>query len=286
MTLQDKVALVTGAGSGIGRAAAVRLAQDGATVVALGHSQGSADDVAEEIRSGGGTVLAVAADVGDAAAVRDVYARVERDLGRLDVVVANAGVNGVWAPLDQLEPEEWQSTLTTNLTGTFLTVRYAVPLLVRQGGAVVVVSSMNGTRTFTTAGASAYSTSKAGQVAFARMAAVELGPRGVRVNTVCPGAIETNILDSTEQRDTEGVGVPAEYPQGQIPLTGERSGASRQVADVIAFLVSDAASHVTGTEVFVDGGSRSSPDGDRQRVAVPRWRRSASPAVTTTTPAA
>ncbi|MCC2323082.1 SDR family oxidoreductase [Cellulomonas xiejunii] len=254
MTLQDKVALVTGAGSGIGRATAVRLAQDGATVVALGHSQGSADDVAEEIRSGGGTVLAVAADVGDAAAVRDVYARVERDLGRLDVVVANAGVNGVWAPLDQLEPEEWQSTLTTNLTGTFLTVRYAVPLLVRQGGAVVVVSSMNGTRTFTTAGASAYSTSKAGQVAFARMAAVELGPRGVRVNTVCPGAIETNILDSTEQRDTEGVGVPAEYPQGQIPLTGERSGASRQVADVIAFLVSDAASHVTGTEVFVDGG--------------------------------
>ncbi len=254
MTLQGKVALVTGAGSGIGRAAALRLARDGATVVALGHTQDDADDVAAEIRGAGGEVLPVAADVGDAAAVRDVYARVEAELGRLDVVVANAGVNGVWAPLDELDPEEWASTLTTNLTGTFLTVRYAVPLLVRQGGAVVVVSSINGTRTFSNSGASAYATSKAGQVAFARMAAVELGPRGVRVNAVCPGAIETNIQDSTEQRNTEDLGVPAEYPQGQIPLTGDESGSAAQVADVIAFLASDAASHVSGTEVFVDGG--------------------------------
>ncbi len=254
MTLEGKVALVTGAGSGIGRASALRLARDGATVVALGREQGEADDVAEEIRRAGGTVLPVAADVGDAAAVRAAYARVEEELGRLDVVVANAGVNGVWAPIDELAPEEWESTLTTNLTGTFLTVRYAVPLLVRQGGAVVVVASMNGTRTFTTAGASAYSTSKAGQVAFARMAAVELGPRGVRVNTVCPGAIDTNIVASTEQRHTEDLGVQAEFPEGQIPLTGDESGEAAQVADVVAFLVSDAASHVTGTEVFVDGG--------------------------------
>ncbi|WP_136517414.1 MULTISPECIES: SDR family oxidoreductase [Cellulomonas] len=254
MTLQGKVALVTGAGSGIGRATAVRLAQDGATVVALGHSQDSADDVAEEIRRAGGQVLPVAADVGDADAVRAVYERVERELGRLDAVVANAGVNGVWAPLEELEPQEWESTLTTNLTGTFLTVRYALPLLVRQGGAVVVVASINGTRTFSNSGASAYATSKAGQVAFARMAAVELGPRGVRVNSVCPGAIETNIDENTEQRNTEDLGVQAEYPEGQIPLTGDESGSSQQVADVIAFLVSDAASHVSGTEVFVDGG--------------------------------
>lgn len=254
MTLQGKVALVTGAGSGIGRASALRLARDGATVVALGHSQDSADDVAEEIRGAGGTVLPVAADVADAAAVRAVYERVESELGRLDVVVANAGVNGVWAPLEELEPEEWESTLATNLTGTFLTVRYAVPLLVRQGGAVVVVASINGTRTFSNSGASAYATSKAGQVAFARMIAVELGPRGVRVNTVCPGAIETNIDENTEQRHTEDLGVAAEFPEGQIPLTGDESGSSRQVADVIAFLASDAASHVSGTEVFVDGG--------------------------------
>ena len=102
MTLDGKVALVTGAGSGIGRATAVRLAQDGATVVAVGHRQESADDVAAEVRAAGGRVLPVAADVGDAAAVREVYARVERELGRLDVVVANAGVNGVWAPLEEI----------------------------------------------------------------------------------------------------------------------------------------------------------------------------------------
>ena len=254
MTLDGKVALVTGAGSGIGRATAVRLAHDGATVVAVGHRQESADDVADEIRGAGGTVLPVAADVGDPEAVRAVYARVERELGRLDVVVANAGVNGVWAPLEQLEPDEWTATLTTNLTGTFLTVRYALPLLLRQGGSVVVVASINGTRTFTTPGASAYSTSKAGQVAFARMAAVELGPRGVRVNAVCPGAIDTEIQDNTEQRDTDDLGLPVEHPQGQIPLTGEEPGSSQDVADVIAFLASDAARHVTGTEVFVDGG--------------------------------
>ncbi|HWV77340.1 MAG TPA: SDR family NAD(P)-dependent oxidoreductase [Isoptericola sp.] len=253
-SLDGRVALVTGAGSGIGRATAVRLAREGATVVALGHRQESADDVAAEIRRDGGAVLPVAADVADADAVRDVLDRVEAELGRLDVVVANAGVNGVWAPLEELAPQEWADTIATNLTGTFHTVRFAVPLLVRQGGAVVVVSSINGTRTFSNSGASAYATSKAGQVAFARMAAVELGPRGVRVNSVCPGAIDTEIDDNTEQRHTDDLGVPAEFPEGQIPLTGEEPGIAAQVAATIAYLVSDAASHVTGTEVFVDGG--------------------------------
>jgi len=252
--MSRKVALVTGVGSGIGRAAALRLARDGATVAALGHTQDSADEVADEIRAAGGTALPLAADVGDAGAVRAVLDRLDAGLGRLDVVVANAGVNGVWAPIDELEPDEWQATIATNLTGTFLTVRYAVPLLVRQGGAVVVVSSINGTRTFSNSGASAYATSKAGQLAFARMIAVELAPRGVRVNVVCPGAIDTEISDNTEQRHTDGLGVRAEYPDGAIPLTGEEPGSADQVADVIAFLASDAASHVTGAEVFVDGG--------------------------------
>lgn len=254
MTMENKVALVTGAGSGIGRASAVRLAREGATVVALGHRQESADDVAEEIRGEGGTVLPVSADVGDVEMVTEVFDRIESEFGRLDAVVANAGVNGVWAPLEEIEPDEWSSTINTNLTGTFLTVRYAVPLLVKQGGSIVVISSINGTRTFSNSGASAYATSKAGQVAFARMIAVELGPRGVRVNSICPGAIDTEIDDNTEQRNTGTLGVAATFPDGQIPLTGEEPGTAAQVADAVAFLVSDAASHVTGTEIFVDGG--------------------------------
>ncbi|UJP40340.1 SDR family oxidoreductase [Cellulomonas palmilytica] len=249
-----KVALVTGAGSGIGRATALRLARDGLTVVPLGHSQDSADEVADEIRSVGGTALPLAADVADPEAVRGVVARVDDELGRLDVVVANAGVNGVWAPVEELTPDEWSTTIATNLTGTFLTVHHTVPLLLRQGGAIVVVSSINGTRTFSNSGASAYATSKAGQVAFARMVAVELAPRGVRVNVVCPGAIDTEIDDNTEVRHTDHLGLKVEYPHGEIPLTGTEPGAAAQVADAIAFLASDAASHVTGTEIFVDGG--------------------------------
>lgn len=248
--MDTKVALVTGAGSGIGRAAALRLAADGYHVVVVGHSQASADDAAHEVLEAGGAALALQCDVEDAASVRDAVARVQSELGRLDVVVASAGINGVWAPLEELEPEEWARTLAVNLTGTFLTVKYAVPLLKAQGGSVVIVSSINGTRTFSNTGASAYSASKAGQVAFAKMIAVELGPHRVRVNVICPGAIETEIGDNTEQRHTEHLRVAASYPDGQIPLTGSAG----QVADLVAYLASDAASHVTGSEIWIDGG--------------------------------
>lgn len=252
--MDTKVALVTGAGSGIGRAAALRLAADGHHVVVVGHGQESADDAAREVREAGGAALALQCDVEDAASVRDAVARVQSELGRLDVVVASAGINGVWAPLEELEPEGWARTLAVNLTGTFLTVKYAVPLLKAQGGSVVIVSSINGTRTFSNTGASAYSASKAGQVAFAKMIAVELGPHRVRVNVICPGAIETEIGDNTEQRHTEHLGVAASYPDGQIPLTGSTPGSAGQVADLVAYLASDAASHVTGSEIWIDGG--------------------------------
>ncbi|PWD50753.1 3-oxoacyl-[acyl-carrier-protein] reductase [Serinibacter arcticus] len=253
---ERRVALVTGAGSGIGLGAALRLAREGLHVVVVGHSQSSADDAAEEVRAvaDGGQVLPLGVDVEDAAQVRDAVARVERELGRIDVVVASAGINGVWAPLEELEPEEWSRTIAVNLTGTFHTVKYAVPLLKARGGAVVIVSSINGTRTFSNTGASAYSSSKAGQVAFAKMIAVELAEHGVRVNVICPGAIDTEIGDNTEHRNTEDLGVAADFPDGTIPLTGTTSGTSDQVGDLVWFLTSDASSHVTGTEVWIDGG--------------------------------
>lgn len=254
MRLDGKVALVTGAGSGIGRASALALAKAGATVVALGHKLANAQEVLDQIERDGGAGLAFEGDVADETGMGDVVARIEREYGRLDVVLANAGINGVWAPLEELAVEDWRKTIDVNLTGTFITVKHATPLLKRQGGSVIITSSINGTRTFSNTGASAYSSSKAGQVAFAKMIAVELAPAKVRVNVICPGAIDTEIDDNTEERDTDQAGVPVQFPEGSIPLTGSMPGSSEQVADLVLFLASDAASHITGTEVWIDGG--------------------------------
>jgi NAD(P)-dependent dehydrogenase (short-subunit alcohol dehydrogenase family) len=251
--LRDRVALVTGAGSGIGAAAAERLARAGARVAALGRTEDELRQVVERIRGRGGEARVVLADVSQPDQVRRAVEETVTAWGRLDVVFANAGVNGVWAPLEELEPDEWDKTLAINLRGTFLTVKYAVPHLKRQGGAVVITSSVNGTRIFSNTGASAYATSKAGQVAFAKMAALELAKHRVRVNVICPGSIETEIEDSTEKRDVEREKEPVEYPAGNVPLTHGRPGTAAQVAELVLFLSSDASSHITGTEMWIDG---------------------------------
>ena len=253
MELAEKVALVTGAGSGIGAAAARRLARAGARVAALGRTEAELAKVVDEIRRAGGDARVVLADVSDAEQMRRAVEETVGAWGRLDVVFANAGINGVWAPLEELAPEEWDATLAVNLRGTFLTVKYAVPHLKRRGGAVVITSSVNGTRMFSNTGASAYATSKAGQVAFTKMAALELAKHRVRVNVICPGAIETAIEESTEKRGVDREKEPVEYPHGEIPLTGGKPGTAEQVAELVLFLVSDAASHITGTEMWIDG---------------------------------
>lgn len=255
MTLQGKVALVTGAGSGLGRAAALRLAESGARVAVLDRDEEEAGDVAAAIEAAGGAALPLTADIADARAVEQAVTRVLDAWGRLDVVFANAGINGVWAPLDELQPEEWRETIDINLSGTFYTIKYAAPALQRQGGSVIVTSSVNGTRTFSNSGATAYSVSKAGQVALAKMLALELAKHKVRVNVICPGAIETNIDDNTEQRHVEEAREPAEYPEGSIPLTDGAPGSPSQVAELVLFLASEASNHITGSVIFIDGGS-------------------------------
>ena len=253
MELKGRVALVTGAGSGIGAAAAVRLARAGARVALVGRTADELEKVARTIRDAGGEARVAVADVSNVEEIRRATEETAAAWGRLDVVFANAGINGVWAPLEELEPEEWDRTLATNLRGTFLTVKYAVPHLKRRGGSVIVTSSINGTRVFSNTGATAYSTSKAGQVAFTKMIALELAKHRVRANVICPGAIETEIEESTEKRDLERAEEPAEYPAGEVPLTDGTPGTSEQVAELVLFLASDASSHVTGTEVWIDG---------------------------------
>jgi NAD(P)-dependent dehydrogenase (short-subunit alcohol dehydrogenase family) len=253
MDLAGKFALVTGAGSGIGKAAALKLAAAGADMALLGRTESELDETAAEIRQSGKTALVLVADTSRDEPMRAAFGKAGEVFGRLDFVFANAGVNGVWAPLEDLTYDEWTATNAINLGGTFLTLHYAVPLMKQRGGSIVINASINGTRIFTNVGASAYSASKAGQLALGQMAALELAKYRIRVNVVCPGAIETEIDENTDARNLETVKVPATYPQGTVPLTGGEPGKAEDVADLVLFLASDRSRHVTGTPIWIDG---------------------------------
>lgn len=254
MEFDGKVALVTGAGSGIGKASALRLAAGGAKVVVISRTLEEVEQTRDEITAAGGTAMALDADIAEEQEMKAVVERTLKDYGRLDIVVANAGINGMWAPIDELTPEEWDKTMTVNLRGTYMTLHLAVPHLKKQGGAIIIVSSINGNRTFTSAGATAYSATKAAQVALVQQLSLELGKHKIRVNAVCPGAIDTEIDDNTDKRNTKSVEIPVSFPEGDIPITGGKPGSSEAVADVVAFLASEAARHVTGVPIYVDGG--------------------------------
>lgn len=255
MELNDKVALVTGAGSGIGAATALIMASRGAFVGLLGRTADELHAALSDVERIGGKGMVLTADIRDEQAMREAIDRLWSETGRLDIVVANAGINGTWAPIDDLRPEEFDQTIAINLRGTYLTLHLSVPKLKQSGGgSIVVVSSINGTRTFTSPGATAYSATKAAQLAMVQQLALELGQHGIRINAVCPGAIRTEIEDSTTIRHRDETKVAVHFPEGDIPVTGGRPGAAADVAEVIAFLASDAARHVSGSPVWIDGG--------------------------------
>ena len=251
-SLKGKVVLVNGAGSGIGAATAQRLAQEGARVALFSRTKEELEQVAQQI--GTEQTLVIPGDVSHEDDIKAAYQQIIDRWGRLDIVFAIAGINGVWAPIEELTLDDWQKTIDINLTGTFLTIKYAVPHLKKQGGSVIVGASINGTRVFSNTGATAYSSSKAGQVAMTKMLALELAKHRIRVNAVCPGAINTEIEDNTQRQNIEKEKEPAEYPEGMIPLTDGDPGESEQVAELVYFLASDMSSHITGTEIWIDGG--------------------------------
>ncbi len=251
--LKGKIAVVTGAGSGIGRAAALGLARQGVKVVLLGQTEEKLNEVEDNIRGNGGEALSLPTNVGDAAEMKQAFQQVSHRYGRIDVVLANAGINGTLAPIEDLEPEDWDQTLGTNLRGTFLTVKHAIPLMKSAGGSVIITSSINGNRKFSSFGMSAYSSSKAAQTAFSKMAALELARYKIRVNAICPGAIDTNIDSSTHATpQVDKIRISVEYPEGSQPLE-HGPGSAGQVADLVLFLASPQSSHITGTDIFIDG---------------------------------
>jgi NAD(P)-dependent dehydrogenase (short-subunit alcohol dehydrogenase family) len=255
MELRGKTALVTGAGSGIGKATALKLAAAGANTAVLSRTESEVVKTCKEIETAGGQSIALTADTSDEGQMRTAIDRLIDKFGGIDIVVANAGINGVWAPIDDLKPEEWDNTMAVNLRGTYLTLHLTVPYLKSGGGgSIVVVSSINGTRTFTTPGATAYSATKAGQVAMVQQLALELGKHGIRVNALCPGSINTDIDANTTSRHREETEIPVIWPQGQIPITGGEAGDSDDVAEAILFLATDRSRHITGTPIWIDGG--------------------------------
>lgn len=253
--LQNKVAIVTGGSSGIGRSSAIHLAKQGAKVALVDLKEENAENVKREIEQFGGEAIVTDTDVADPKRMEESYQRIIDQWGRLDIVFANAGINGKVEPIEDLAPDDWDQTLSTNLRSTFLSVKYAIPHMKNQGGSIIITSSINGTRTFRSFGMSAYSTSKAGQVAFGKMAALELARYKIRVNLICPGAIETNIGKNTfpEKEELEKIKIPIEFPEGSQPLE-HRPGKPEQVAELVYFLVSDASNHITGSQIFIDGG--------------------------------
>ena len=252
--MKNKVAIITGGGSGIGQGAALKLAENGANIVFFDRTAEKAEEVKNEVEKMGREALVIKTDVSQPEQVEKAFQEAYKHFGKIDFVFANAGINGVIAPIEDIKPEDWDKTLTINLKGTFLTIKYAIPYMKETGGSILINSSINGNRFFRNFGFSAYSSSKAGQVAFGKMAALELARYKIRVNMMCPGAIDTNIDDNTfpEDENLEKIRIPIEFPEGAQPLA-HKAGTAEQAGDLVLFLASDMSSHITGTEVYIDG---------------------------------
>jgi 3-oxoacyl-[acyl-carrier protein] reductase len=241
--LRGKVALVTGASRGIGRAVALALARQGADVALAARNPAPAEDVAAEIRGLGRKALALGLDVSDFAAVEEAAGRIEGDLGKVSILVNNAGITRDQLLL-RMKPEDWSEVLRVNLDGTFhCTKVFCRDMMKARWGRIINVSSVVGV--LGNAGQANYAASKAGILGFTRSVARELAGRGVTANAVAPGYIETAMTEALPENAKQAL-------MGSIPLG--RLGSPEDVAALVAFLAGDDAAYITGQVIHVDGG--------------------------------
>jgi NAD(P)-dependent dehydrogenase (short-subunit alcohol dehydrogenase family) len=246
--LEGKSVIITGAGSGIGRAATLLFAKEGARLIAVDRTE-AVKDVAAEVKKAGGTAEALTADAGSEKDVIGFIDRALKTYGKLDAIWANAGVSGGLVPLAEQTVEHWQEVLRVNLIGPFLAIKHSIPHMTKQGcGSIICTASVAGLK----AGASGhpYAASKAGVISLVQTTAYSLSGTGVRINAVCPGLIETGmtkpIFDRAKERGTAD-------KIGQLnPL--KRPGQPHELAAMGLFLASDDASYVNGQAIPVDGG--------------------------------
>lgn len=249
MRLKDKVALITGAGSGIGRASAILFAKEGAKVAVVDLVKEAGEETVKIIKDSGGEAIFIQADVTKANDVQKMIETTAKHYGRLDILFNNAGVN-IMAPITETSEELWDKIININLKGVFLGCKYAVPIMKKQQGGVII----NTASTFAWVGAlnfSAYCASKGGVLAFTKALALELAPYKIRVNCVCPGTIETPLVRQIWEKS----GKPEEMRESRLKLHPiGRLGKPEDVANAALFLASDESSFITGTALFVDGG--------------------------------
>ena len=244
----QKTALITGGATGIGRATAQHMAAQGAFVVIADINQAAAEHTVELIKAAGGSALFVQCDVGEEQNIVAAIDQATQDGRRLDVMINNAGIGGVPSPIHLTEQLTWERVLLINLTAVFWGQKHAVKAMLKdaKGGAIVNVASIAGL------GAAqylnAYGVSKAGVIQLTQTGATEVAQAGIRINAVCPGWTETPILSVADEKMRTGMIAP-------VPM--KRLGSPAEIADLIAFLASDAASFITGVAYRIDGGLRS-----------------------------
>jgi NAD(P)-dependent dehydrogenase (short-subunit alcohol dehydrogenase family) len=251
--LSGKIAIVTGAGSGLGEAISVLFAKSGATVVLADVDVEGAERVLRQIEEGGGKGRVVKTDVSnpdDAKALVDIAVK---EFGRLDVAVNNAGIGGPTAPVGEYPVDGWDRIIGINLSGVFYGMRYQIPAMLENGGgAIVNMASVAGKVGLANAGG--YAAAKHGVVGLTKTAAVEYGARGIRVNAVGPGFINTPLLGKRAVMDTEAESAGGETQALAALHPMNRLGEASEVAELILFLASDRASFITGGYYNVDGG--------------------------------